>query len=53
MAADWAMQITGQEGYRSGSRAEGIFRDAKLIEILGDCTEEHRTFVADQALAVY
>ncbi len=52
-AADWAMQITGQEGYRSGSRAERIFRDAKLLEILGDCTEKHRMFVADQVLAAY
>jgi hypothetical protein len=31
----------------------GIFRDAKLLEILGDCTEKNRTFVADQVLAVY
>ena len=52
-AADWAMQITGQEGYLSGSRAERIFRDAKLLEILGDCTEKHRMFVADQVLAAY
>jgi alkylation response protein AidB-like acyl-CoA dehydrogenase len=52
-AADWAMQITGQEGYQSGSRAERIFRDAKLLEILGDCTEKHRMFVADQVLASY
>ena len=52
-AADWAMQITGQEGYQSGSRAERIFRDAKLLEILGDCTEKHRMFVADQVLAEY
>jgi len=52
-AADWALQITGQEGYRSGSRAERIFRDAKLLEILGDCTEKHRMFVADQVLRAY
>ena len=52
-AADWAMQISGQEGYQSGSRAERIFRDAKLLEILGDCTEKHRMFVADQVLAAY
>jgi len=52
-AADWAMQITGKEGYLSGSRAERIFRDAKLLEILGDCTEKHRMFVADQVLAAY
>lgn len=52
-AAEWSMQITGQEGYRSGSRAERIFRDAKLLEILGDCTEKHRMSVADQVLAAY
>lgn len=52
-AADWAMQITGQEGYRGGSRAERLFRDAKLLEILGDCTEKHRMFIADQVLAAY
>ena len=52
-AADWAIQITGQQGYRRGSRAERIFRDAKLLEILGDCTEKHRMFVADQVLAAY
>jgi alkylation response protein AidB-like acyl-CoA dehydrogenase len=52
-AADWAMQITGRDGYRSGSRAERIFRDAKLLEILGDSTEKHRMFVADQVLAAY
>jgi alkylation response protein AidB-like acyl-CoA dehydrogenase len=52
-AADWAMQISGQDGYQSGSRAERIFRDAKLMEILGDCTEKHRMFVADQLLAAY
>jgi alkylation response protein AidB-like acyl-CoA dehydrogenase len=52
-AADWAMQITGQEGYRGGSRAERLFRDAKLLEILGDCTEKHRMFIADQVLAEY
>jgi alkylation response protein AidB-like acyl-CoA dehydrogenase len=52
-AADWAMQITGQEGYQTGSRAERIFRDAKLLQILGDCTEKHRMFVADQVLAAY
>jgi butyryl-CoA dehydrogenase len=52
-AADWAMQITGQEGYHGGSRAERLFRDAKLLEILGDCTEKHRMFIADQVLAAY
>ncbi len=52
-AADWALQISGQAGYQSGSRAERIFRDAKLLEILGDCTEKHRMFVADQVLAAY
>jgi alkylation response protein AidB-like acyl-CoA dehydrogenase len=52
-AADWAMQITGQEGYHGGSRAERLFRDAKLLEILGDCTEKHRMFIADQVLAEY
>lgn len=52
-AADWAMQITGQEGYQGGSRAERIFRDAKLLEILGDSTEKHRMFIADQVLAAY
>ena len=52
-AADWAMQITGQEGYHGGSRAERLFRDAKLLEILGDCTEKQRMFIADQVLAVY
>jgi len=52
-AADWAMQITRQEGYHGGSRAERLFRDAKLFEILGDCTEKHRMFIADQVLAAY
>ncbi len=52
-AADWAMQITGRQGYRSGSRAERIFRDAKLLEILGDCTEKQRMHIADQVLAAY
>jgi alkylation response protein AidB-like acyl-CoA dehydrogenase len=52
-SADWAMQITGQEGYQAGSRAERIFRDAKLLEILGDCTEKHRMLIADQVLAAY
>jgi len=52
-AADWAMQISGQEGYQAGSRAERIFRDAKLLEILGDCTEKHRMLIADQVLAAY
>jgi alkylation response protein AidB-like acyl-CoA dehydrogenase len=52
-ASEWAMQITGQAGYRSGSRAERMFRDAKLLEILGGCTEKHRMFVADQVLAAY
>jgi alkylation response protein AidB-like acyl-CoA dehydrogenase len=47
------MQITGTAGYQSGSSAERIFRDAKLLEILGDCTEKHRMFVADQVLAAY
>jgi alkylation response protein AidB-like acyl-CoA dehydrogenase len=52
-AADWAVQITGQEGYRSGSRAERIFRDVKLLQILGGCTEKHRMFVADRVLTAY
>jgi alkylation response protein AidB-like acyl-CoA dehydrogenase len=52
-AADVAMQVTGQEGYQGGSRAERLFRDAKLLEILGDCTEKHRMFIADQVLAAY
>ena len=52
-AADWAMQITGRQGYRSGSRAERIFRDAKLLEIFGGCTEKHRMHIADQVLAAY
>ncbi len=52
-AAGWAVQITGQEGYRSGSRAERLFRDAKLLEILGGCTEKHRMFLADRVLAAY
>jgi alkylation response protein AidB-like acyl-CoA dehydrogenase len=52
-SAQWALQITGEQGYRRGSRAERIFRDAKLLEILGDCTEKHRMFVADRVLAAY
>jgi alkylation response protein AidB-like acyl-CoA dehydrogenase len=52
-AAQWALQITGEQGYLSGSRAERIFRDAKLLEILGDCSEKHRMFVADRVLAAY
>jgi alkylation response protein AidB-like acyl-CoA dehydrogenase len=52
-AANWVVQITGQEGYRGGSRAERIYRDAKLVEILGDSTEKHRMFIADQVLDQY
>ena len=52
-AAGWALQIMGQEGYRRGSRAERLYRDAKLVEILGDPTERHRMFIADQVLAAY
>ena len=49
-AADHAMQITGNQGFQAGSQAERIFRDAKLLEILGDPTEKHRMFIADSVL---
>lgn len=52
-AAGWTVQIMGQEGYSRGSRAERLYRDAKLVEILGDTTERHRMFIADQVLAEY
>ncbi len=52
-AANWAVQVTGQKGYRKGSLAERIYRDAKLVEILGDPIETHRMFIADQVLDQY
>jgi hypothetical protein len=52
-AAGWALQITGRDGYSLGSPAERQYRDAKLVEILGDPTEQHRMFIADQVLAEY
>ena len=52
-AANWAVQVTGQKGYRRGSLAERIYRDAKLVEILGDSIEAHRMFIADQVLSEY
>ncbi len=52
-ASGWAVQITGTAGYRSGSRAERIFRDAKFLELIGHSTERHRMFLADQVLAAY
>ncbi len=47
----WAMQIMAQNGYCHGTKAERLFRDAKLVEILGDTTEKHRMYIADQVLA--
>ncbi len=52
-ATGWALQIMGQAGYMRGSVVERLFRDAKLMEILGDSTEKHRMFIADQVLAQY
>ena len=52
-AADWALQIMAQDGYCQGSQAERLYRDAKLLEILGDQTEKHRMYIADQVLAQY
>jgi len=52
-AAGWALQIMGHVGYERGSVAERLYRDAKLVEILGDSTERHRMFIADQVLAQY
>ena len=52
-AANWGMQIAGQDGYQKGSFAEKLYRDAKLVEILGDSTERHRMFIADQVLDQY
>jgi len=52
-AANWAVQITGQQGYRKGSLAERIYRDTKLVEILGDAIETHRMFIADKVLSEY
>ena len=49
-AAGHAVQIFGQEGFLSGSRAERFYRDAKLLEILGDSTEKQRMFIADRVL---
>ncbi len=47
----WTIQIMAQTGYCQGSKAERLFRDAKLVEILGDSTEKHRMYIADQVLA--
>ena len=52
-AADWTLQIMAQEGYCQGSEGERLLRDAKLLEILGDPTEKHRMYIADQVLAQY
>jgi len=52
-AAEWAVQITGQEGYCDDSHAGRLYRDAKLLEILGDRTEKHRMFIADRVLDLY
>jgi butyryl-CoA dehydrogenase len=45
-----AVQIFGQEGFLTGSRAERFYRDVKLLEILGNPTEKHRMFIADRVL---
>jgi len=50
-AAGWALQVMGQEGCKRGSVAERLYRDAKILEILGGPTERHRMFIADQVLA--
>jgi len=52
-AANNVVQIMGQDGYSAGSPGERIYRDAKLMELLGDTTEKHRMFIADQVLAEY
>ena len=50
-AAGYAVQILGDAGCLAGSRAERFYRDAKLLEILGDPTEKHRMYIADSVLA--
>jgi len=45
-----AVQIFGGDGCLAGSPAERFYRDAKLLEILGDTTEKHRMHVADRVL---
>jgi acyl-CoA dehydrogenase len=52
-AASHAVQIFGQEGVCAGNRAERFYRDARLMEILGDPTEKHRMFLADRVLQEY
>lgn len=41
------LHITGQEGYPGGRRAERVFRDTKLLAILGDSTVRLRIFAVD------
>jgi len=52
-AAGHALQIAGSEGFQAGSAAERFYRDARLLEILGDPTEKHRMFLADRVLETY
>ena len=45
-----AVQIMGCDGYTAGSYVERCYRDAKILEMLGDPTERHRMYIADNVL---
>jgi butyryl-CoA dehydrogenase len=50
-AADRAMQILASEGYRRGSVAERLFRDARATEIYQGTSEVQRMIIAEAILA--
>jgi butyryl-CoA dehydrogenase len=50
-AADKAMQIMASAGYRRGSVAERLFRDARATEIYQGTSEAQRLIIASQILA--
>jgi butyryl-CoA dehydrogenase len=49
-AADTAMQILASAGYRRGSKAERLFRDARATEIYQGTSEAQRLIIADHIL---
>jgi acyl-CoA dehydrogenase len=46
--ADGAVQVLGGAGFVRGSRAERIYREAKVMQIGGDSTEIMKDLAAKQ-----